>query len=113
MLGPSDNSPRNCSTVPQTPTMSTCLPVCQSFAKNFGLYGERVGALHLVLPNSVQTAGAYSKLQRLIRAEMSNAPRFGAKIAETVPKDDKFRVVWYEDLETMSSRIKTMRALLR
>jgi aspartate aminotransferase len=25
--------------------------VTQSFAKNMGLYGERVGALHVVLPN--------------------------------------------------------------
>ena len=25
--------------------------VAQSFAKNMGLYGERVGALHLVTPN--------------------------------------------------------------
>lgn len=87
--------------------------VCQSFAKNFGLYGERIGALHLVLPNSVQTSGAFRKLQRLIRAEISNAPRFGAKIVETVLKDAELRAMWHKDLDTMSSRIKTMRSLLR
>lgn len=86
---------------------------CQSFAKSFGLYGERVGALHLVLPTGVQTAGAYSKLQRLIRAEISHAPRFGARIVETVLGDAELRAMWHKDLNTMSSRIKTMRALLR
>lgn len=87
--------------------------ICQSFAKNFGLYGERVGALHLVLPPKIQTSGAYSQLQRLIRAEISNAPRFGARIVETILRDDELRAMWQQDLETMSSRIKTMRALLR
>lgn len=87
--------------------------VCQSFSKSFGLYGERVGALHLVLPAGVQTAGAYSKLQRLIRAEISNAPRFGATIVETVLKDAELRAMWYKDLNTMSSRIRSMRVLLR
>jgi len=28
--------------------------ICQSFAKNFGLYGERVGALHIVTSSSQQ-----------------------------------------------------------
>ncbi len=31
------------------------LMVCQSYAKNFGLYGERIGALNIVL-NSPETA---------------------------------------------------------
>ena len=25
--------------------------VCQSFAKNLGMYGERIGALHIVVSN--------------------------------------------------------------
>jgi aspartate/tyrosine/aromatic aminotransferase len=29
--------------------------VCQSFAKNFGLYGERIGALHLVTKDAEET----------------------------------------------------------
>lgn len=87
--------------------------VCQSFAKNFGLYGERVGALHLILPEDVQTAGAYSKLQRLIRAEISNAPRFGARIVEAILNNEDLRAIWHQDLGTMSSRIRIMRLLLR
>jgi aspartate/tyrosine/aromatic aminotransferase len=31
--------------------MGMCMMVSQSYAKNFGLYGERIGALHLICPN--------------------------------------------------------------
>lgn len=36
-----------------TPATPAGLVVCQSFSKNFGICGERVGALHLVTPPSV------------------------------------------------------------
>lgn len=87
--------------------------VAQSFAKSFGLYGERVGAFHLMLPSHTPSAGAYSQLLSLTRAEISNPPLFGARIVQTVLADPRLREMWQQDLQTMSFRIKTMRALLK
>jgi aspartate aminotransferase len=45
------------------------LYIAQSFSKNFGLYGERVGALHLVVPRHLSPQGALSNWELLARAE--------------------------------------------
>lgn len=87
--------------------------IAQSFSKNFGLYGERVGAFHLILPKDTQGAGARSQLLRLARAEISNPPLFGARIVHTVLSNPKLRAIWEQDLRTMSGRITRMRSLLR
>lgn len=89
------------------------LCVAQSFSKIFGLYGERVGALHLVVPRHLSPLGALSEWKLLARAEYSNPPRFGALIVETILADDKLRAQWKRDLVTMSSRINAMRRSLR
>ncbi|RAL03337.1 aspartate transaminase [Aspergillus ibericus CBS 121593] len=89
------------------------LCVAQSFSKNFGLYGERVGALHLVVPRHLSAEGARSELIARARAEYSNPPHFGASIVETVLGDEGLRAQWLRDLETMSVRIKEMRQELR
>ncbi|OJJ69688.1 hypothetical protein ASPBRDRAFT_131088 [Aspergillus brasiliensis CBS 101740] len=89
------------------------LCVAQSFSKNFGLYGERVGALHLVVPRHLAAQGARSELLALARAEYSNPPRFGASIVETVLGNEELKGQWLKDLDTMSSRIKSMRRELR
>lgn len=87
--------------------------VAQSFAKNFGLYGERVGAFHLVLPLRTSPSGPQSQLLRLVRAEISNAPLFGCRIVHTILSDPELRAMWKQDLQSMSGRIKRMRTLLR
>ncbi|KAL3466989.1 pyridoxal phosphate-dependent transferase [Aspergillus heterothallicus] len=95
--------------------------IAQSFAKNFGLYGERVGAFHLVLParpgdstsQSAVGSGARSHLLRLVRASISNAPQFGSRIVAMVLSDVELARMWKADLQTMAGRIKRMRSLLR
>ncbi|KPM46536.1 Aspartate aminotransferase, cytoplasmic [Neonectria ditissima] len=87
--------------------------IAQSFAKNFGLYGERVGAFHLVLPRPTPPLGPQSQLLRLVRAEISNAPLFGCRIVHTILSDPELTAMWKRDLQTMSGRIKRMRSLLR
>lgn len=87
--------------------------IAQSFAKNFGLYGERVGAFHLILPAQTEASGSRSQLLRLVRAEISNAPLFGCRIVHTILSDPELRAMWKQDLRTMSGRIRRMRGLLR
>lgn len=93
------------------------LCVCQSFAKNFGLYGERAGAFHWVV---APASGAQDALKRissqlaiLQRSEISNPPAYGARIASKVLNDKDLFAQWEEDLRTMSGRIIDMRKALK
>lgn len=96
----------------RVPQVEFC--VAQSFSKNFGLYGQRVGVLHVVTSPS---AGDVSRkvlatLCHLVRGEYSMAPRGGAEIVRTVLGSETLRAKWREDLTTMSQRIKGMRLAL-
>ncbi|KAI1340273.1 aspartate aminotransferase [Xylariaceae sp. FL0016] len=91
--------------------------IAQSFAKNFGLYGERAGCFHAVTApaSDAQTtiARIASQLAILQRSEISNPPLYGARIASTCLNDPKLFAEWEENLRTMSGRIITMRKELR
>jgi len=50
----------------------------QSFAKNFGLYGERVGALSVVCTSKEVTEKVLSQIRLIVRAAYSNPPSHGA-----------------------------------
>ncbi|KAL1979229.1 hypothetical protein VTN96DRAFT_6422 [Rasamsonia emersonii] len=93
------------------------LCVAQSFAKNFGLYGERAGAFHFVSAPGADATTANqhvaSQLAVLQRSEISNPPAYGARIASLVLNDPKLFAEWEEDLRTMSGRIIEMRKGLR
>lgn len=88
--------------------------VAQSFSKNFGLYGQRVGALHVVTRPAAHdvTEDLLANLCHLIRGEYSMAPRGGAEIVRTVLANESLRDRWFEDLTTMSQRILSMRHAL-
>lgn len=89
--------------------------ICQLFAKNMGMYGERVGAIHVVVPQADAALNRAIKLQlnKLIRLEISNPPAYGAKVVATILTDSQLRAQWEQDLTTMSSRIIAMRKRLQ
>ncbi|KAF4342516.1 aspartate aminotransferase [Fusarium beomiforme] len=93
------------------------LVVAQSFAKNFGLYGERAGCFHAITApagdasNTIARIG--SQLAILQRSEISNPPLYGARIVSTVLNDRDLFAEWEENLRTMSGRIISMRDTLR
>jgi aspartate aminotransferase len=93
------------------------LCIAQSFAKNFGLYGERAGCFHFVTgpgTDAQKTIGRIaSQLAILQRSEISNPPAYGARIASLVLNDEKLFVEWEANLRTMSGRIISMREALR
>ncbi|KAJ2776275.1 Aspartate aminotransferase, cytoplasmic [Coemansia javaensis] len=89
------------------------LLVAESFAKNMGLYGERTGCLHVVVANAEQLPAVSSQLNRVSRATISTASAYGAKIAGTVLQDPALYREWLDNMQTMSARIKAMRAALR
>ncbi|KAJ5538881.1 Aspartate aminotransferase [Penicillium frequentans] len=86
--------------------------VCVSFAKNMGLYGERVGCILMSTVDRQVAVNMQSMLEMLQRSEVSNPPAFGAKIASQVLGNDELKQMWFQDMMTMSGRIRAMRAAL-
>ncbi|KAI7888574.1 aspartate aminotransferase [Mucor mucedo] len=86
--------------------------VCQSFAKNFGLYGERAGNLTIVAKTSEDAKRVFSQFEKLQRSEISNPPAFGARIVDIVLNDEALYAEWKDNLKYMSHRIIEMRHAL-
>ena len=93
------------------------LCIAQSYAKNFGLYGERAGCFHFVTSPSPDAENTISRIASqlaiLQRSEISNPPAYGARIASLVLNDAELFAEWEDNLRTMSGRIIDMRNTLR
>jgi aspartate/tyrosine/aromatic aminotransferase len=83
--------------------------VSQSFAKNFGLYGERVGTLSIVCESPGEVSNVTSQLDVIIRNLYSNPPKHGANIVRTVLSSPELYQEWRDELLAMSVRIQDMR----
>ncbi|GME42069.1 Aspartate aminotransferase [Neofusicoccum parvum] len=86
--------------------------VCMSFAKNMGLYGERVGLVLFVTASAEIARTMHSILENVQRSTVSNPPAYGARIAATVLEKPAIAKQWAQDLITMSGRIQSMRKKL-
>jgi aspartate/tyrosine/aromatic aminotransferase len=86
---------------------------CQSYAKNFGLYGERIGTFSVINSSKENTTKVMSQLNIIIRNLYSNPPIHGAQIVKTVLKSPELTASWRAELKGMSERILAMRASLR
>jgi aspartate aminotransferase len=86
--------------------------ICQSFAKNFGMYGERVGAMTVLTDSADTAARVESQLKILIRPMYSNPPVFGAKIVQTILEDPALHKLWEKEVKAMADRIIGMRTAL-
>jgi len=86
--------------------------VAQSFAKNFGLYGTRTGAFHVVTKDPKVTGPVASQLKRIVRVMYSNPPSFGARLITMIVNTPELFAMWQQDMVTMSDRLKLCRKLL-
>uniref|UniRef100_A0A673VS65 Aspartate aminotransferase n=1 Tax=Salmo trutta TaxID=8032 RepID=A0A673VS65_SALTR len=84
----------------------------QSFAKNMGLYGERVGGFTVVCKDAEEAKRVESQLKILIRPIYSNPPMNGARIAATILNTPDLYKEWLGEVHGMANRIITMRELL-
>jgi len=89
------------------------LVLFQSFAKNFGIYGERAGCLSVVCGNEEEKSIVMSRLKQIARPIYSNPPIHGARIVDIILSDPKLTAMWHQDLKDMSSRMKEMREGLK
>jgi aspartate aminotransferase len=87
--------------------------VSQSYAKNMGLYGERIGALHVVCACPKTAEIVLSQIKLVIRPMYSTPPMHGALIVHKVLSNPEYFKRWSDELEKVSHRIIEVRALLR
>ncbi|KAH0485879.1 MAG: uncharacterized protein KVP18_003144 [Porospora cf. gigantea A] len=86
---------------------------CQSFAKNMGLYGERMGMLHVLVADKTAMSAVGSQLDIIVRRMYSSPPCNPAFIAETVLTDPDLLQAWRTELASVAERILSVRATLR
>ncbi|XP_038069403.1 aspartate aminotransferase, mitochondrial-like [Patiria miniata] len=86
--------------------------LAQSYAKNMGLYGQRVGAFSLVCSDADEAKRCESQLKIIIRPMYSNPPMNGARIANLIMNTPELNAEWKKELELMSGRIISMRTQL-
>lgn len=86
--------------------------LAQSFAKNFGLYGERTGTLSVVCNSPEERSAVMSQLKLIIRPMYSSPPIHGSSIVKTVLTDDELTAQYYDNCKEMADRINAMRVKL-
>jgi aspartate aminotransferase len=81
-----------------------------SCSKNFGLYRERTGALHLIASTHAAADAALSNMVKIARGIWSMPPDHGAAVVHGVLADAALRKSWESELASMRIRITGLRA---
>lgn len=68
--------------------------LAQSFAKNLGLYGERVGMFSMVVADKEEKKRVDSQIKILVRPMYSNPPLAGARIVKEVLSIPELKSLW-------------------
>lgn len=83
--------------------------VAVSCSKNFGLYRERAGALHVVTASAENADAALSQLARIARTIYSMPPDHGAAIVAEILGDEALRKSWLDEVGSMRARMVGLR----
>jgi aromatic-amino-acid transaminase len=83
--------------------------IANSFSKNFSLYGERCGGLHVISDDAAEADRVLGQLTSAVRANYSNPPTHGAKIVTHVLNTPELKRSWEQELASMCQRIARMR----
>ena len=83
--------------------------IAVSCSKNFGLYRERTGTLHVIGESSVVAQAALSQLLRIARTTYSMPPDHGAAIVHEVLANASLRSAWLTGFDAMRARISGLR----
>lgn len=70
------------------------MALSQSYAKNMGMYGQRVGALSVVCDNAKEAAAVESQLKAVARAGYSNPPLHGAYLVHEILSNPELKKQW-------------------
>jgi len=88
------------------------LYVSTSFSKNFGLYRERVGALHIGISDAAERRRAFATASSITRTIWSNPPWLGAAIVDLILRDDERRSAWTAELDAIRGRLNSTRGAI-
>lgn len=88
------------------------MAIGQSFSKNLGLYGERAGALHLVLNNTDNKENIEEELRNIATGLYLAPVNHGARLATIVLSNPELKKEWLDELQTVVQRIDLMRVSL-
>lgn len=83
--------------------------VANSFSKNFSLYGERCGGLHVVCTDAAAADTVLGQLKATVRRNYSSPPTHGEVVITQVLTDPALYALWQQELAEMRQRIKAMR----
>lgn len=86
--------------------------VCVSFAKNFGLYGDRIGLLAIIFADQEPLKAVSSHLKSIIRCNYSSPPYNGARIIRTILSSPPLESLWINQLNEIRQRLVTHRRQL-
>merc|ERR1712203_554409 len=86
---------------------------CQSFAKNLGLYGERIGMVHVICKTKDAASKVLSQLKVVVRPMYSSPPIHGALLVIKILGIPQLCNEWKTQLKEMADRIWDVRAKLR
>ncbi len=86
--------------------------VAVSCSKNFGLYRERTGSLHVLGESAAAAEAALSQLVRIARGLYSMPPDHGAAIVHEILSSAPLRASWRTELDGMRNRIGQLREQL-
>lgn len=85
--------------------------VAQSFAKNMGLYGERIGSLSYISRDKDSVKRMFGFLKTIIRAGYSNPPKHGAMIVSEILSDKELLDSWLAELQGINKMIAERRSI--
>jgi aspartate/tyrosine/aromatic aminotransferase len=86
--------------------------VAFSFSKCMGLYGERIGALHVVCDGPGKVNAVQGQLMRLARGAWSVPPQNGAYLAAEVLGDEELEEQWRNEVAAAGKRVIEIRNTL-
>ncbi|KAJ8898850.1 hypothetical protein K2173_008159 [Erythroxylum novogranatense] len=84
----------------------------QSFSKNMGLYGHRVGCLSILCADTEKAAAVKSQLEKIARAMYGSPPVHGILLVSSILGDPNIKRLWEKEVKVMVDRIQRMRATL-
>jgi len=87
--------------------------IAQSYSKNLGLYGERVGCASVVCKSAAAAKNVQSQLCGIVRPMWSNPPKHGCYIVKKILNDPTLYKEWQIELKFMVRRILSMRSAIR
>ena len=86
--------------------------VAHSNDKNFGVYRDRVGSLHVKAPTAQIAQIAYSNLLVIARTIWSMPPDHGAAVVRIILDTPDLAADWHAELKSMCARIRSLRTRL-